>query len=135
MEKKPLYAAWAFLYIVCAVLGFIPEPTGFLYYLMIALSLIFFVPPFLLLIQGVKAGNLQTLRVIRTLSALSLGSTVVMFLLNVLSVGAGEIAGEMVYTLLILVSSPMVCCRFWILSLFLWACLLMGSILQLKKKN
>lgn len=135
MDKKTLYIAWGALYIICTVLGFIPNATGFLYYLMIAFSIVFFIPPFLLLYLSIKNRDDGTRKTLIALSALSLGSTVLMFLLNVLSAGAGEVAGEMAYGLLVLVSSPMICSQFWIMSLFLWACLLMGSILQMKKKK
>ena len=134
MDKKTLYAAWGCLYIVCTVLGFIPDAQGFWYFLMVALSVVFFIPGFWLLYLGIKNNDRGTLTVLRTLSALSLGCTVLMFILNVLSAGASDAAGEMVYGLLIIVSTPMICSQFWILSLFLWACLFMGSILNGKKK-
>lgn len=133
MDKKSLYIAWGFLYILCTVLGFIPEPEGFLFYLMVTLSVLFFVPAFALLYLAVKHRQQGTLMVIRNLSLLSLGCTVLMFVLNVLSVGGGEVAGEMAHGLLIIVSTPMVCSQFWVMSLFLWACLLMGSILNIQK--
>lgn len=133
MDKKSLYIAWGCLYILCTILSFIPGPAGFLYYLSMACSVVFFVPGFWLLYTAIRHHEKTTLAVIRSLSALSLGCTVVMFMLNVLSAGAGEAAGEMVHALLVIVSTPMVCSRIWILSLFLWACLLMGSILGPKK--
>ena len=135
MDKKSLYIAWGCLYILCTILGFIPEPAGFLYYLSIACSVVFFVPGFWLLYGAIVNHEKGTLAVIRGLSALSLGCTVLMFLLNVLSAGAGEAAGEMVHALLVILSTPMVCSRIWVLSLFLWACLLMGSILGPKKAS
>ena len=42
--------------------------------------------------------------------------------------------GNFLYQVLIIVSSPMVCSRHWALSLFLWACLLITSHQQLKKR-
>ena len=85
--------------------------------------------------QALKAGDKKELSRLRTISIASLTATVVMMLLNILSVGAGDLAGNMVYALLILVSSPMVCSQLWMLSLFLWACLLVASHQGLKGKK
>ena len=103
--------------------------------LMVTLSLAFFVPPAMLLYRAVPREDWQTIRRIRNLSILSLGSTMTMLILNFLSVGASAAVGNVLYWLLILVSAPMVCGQFWAVSLFLWACLLMVSIAQLKKRK
>ena len=55
MKKSTLYLLWAGLFIICAGLGFIPEPVGFPRFLLTALSIGFFVPPALLLHQAAKA--------------------------------------------------------------------------------
>ena len=55
--------------------------------------------------------------------------------LNILSVGASAAVGNMLYYLLIVVSSPMVCMRIQGISLFLWAVLLIVCMQQLKKKR
>lgn len=132
-KNKKLSIAWAVLYGFCAAFGFIPTPDGVLMALMVTLSLAFFVPPAMLLYRAVPREDWQTIRRIRNLSILSLGSTMTMLILNFLSVGASAAVGNVLYWLLILVSAPMVCGQFWAVSLFLWACLLMVSLSALKK--
>lgn len=124
MSNTLLYTLWGILYILTAGLGFIPEAEGFLAGLLIVLSLIFFVPGFMLLYRGEK-------KTVRILSFISLGSTVVCLLLNVWSVGMTRDMGEFLYILLGLVSAPMFCGRIWLIGLFGWASLLMGTVMKL----
>ena len=133
-SNKLYYIIWAALYVLCAGLSFIPEPAGALKGFMTALSLGFFVPPAVILYRAVRAQRYQTVALIRYLSLGSLVLTFVLLLLNFLSFGASAAAGSMVYWLLILASVPMVCSGAWILSLFLWACLLMVSLKFRNKK-
>ena len=133
MQKRNLYIAWGVLYIFCTVLSFIPPKEGGFFALCMGLSFGFFVPPALLLYRAVKRGEQGTVRLIRTLSAVSLGATLVMMVLNLLSVGASAAAGQAMYWLLIVVSSPMICMQIRGISLFLWAVLLIVSIRELKK--
>lgn len=126
MSNKHLYAAWGVLYILTAALGFIPEADGLAAIGMTLLSILFFVPGFCLLYRGEKKRVL-------ILSILSLALTVLFLLLNVWSVGMSRDMGDFLYWVLCLVSVPMFCSRFWILSLFGWACLLMGSLMKLPR--
>ena len=137
MKKKnlPYYIAWAALYVICAGLSFIPEPVGALKGLMTVLSLAFFVPPGLLLYQAVKDRQYATVSLLQYLSIASLALTFMLLLLNFLSFGASDTAGSMVHTLLILVSVPMICSRAWVLSLFLWALLLMICLKYRKNRE
>ena len=128
MSNKALYILWGALYILCAALGFIPSPADTASNAMTLLSIVFFVPGFLLLYQGQRVQ-------IRIISAVSLGLTLLSLVLNVLSVGMEEIDGQILYGLLGVVSAPMYCSQIWVLSLFLWACLLMASIFNKKKVN
>ena len=120
MSNKALYIIWGGLYILCAGLGFMQPGAEEAANAMTLLSVAFFIPGAVLLYRGQKVQ-------IRLLSAISLGVTVVCILLNILSVGMADIDGRILYTLLGLLSAPMFCSRMWLLSLFLWACLLMGS--------
>lgn len=129
MRNKTLYAAWAVLFALCAGLGFIPEPQGFGKAVLVILSLACFVPPFLLLRQGSR----NTRVLVRNLSALSLGLTLALLVLNFLSVRLPVAVGDMLYGMLVMVSSPMVCSQFWALSMFLWACLLFTAVSKLKQ--
>ena len=130
MNKKLLLMLWAGLFIMCAALGFIPEPEGAAAAAMTAVSVLFFLPPALLLY---KFRDLVTVKLIRNLSALSLGFTLVLLILNFLTVLRSEYLGQVLHYVLVIVSSPMICSGHWALSLFLWACLLMASLRQCRR--
>lgn len=134
MNKKNLFALWGGLYILCAALGFIPEPTGLVKGLLTALSVAFFIPGGVLLHRAKQQKDRAAASLVRNLSAASLGLTLLMLVANFLSLGAGKAAGDALYAALVIVSSPMVCSGYWLLSLFLWACLLVVSLEILKKK-
>ncbi len=129
MNKKLLYALWACLFIVCAGLGFIPEPEGTLQAVLTAASLLFFLPPAVLLYRG----DVSDAKLIRNFAALSLGLTLILLILNFLTALRSEFLGQVLHYTLVIVSSPMVCSGHWALSLFLWACLLMGSRKKCKR--
>ena len=57
MREKILYASWGCLYILCVGLGTIQEPAGFGKAVLVAISLLFFVPGALLLADAVKTGD------------------------------------------------------------------------------
>ena len=135
MSNKTLYYIWGGLFIFCGLLGFIPQPEGIVKVLMVLSSLVFFVPGAMLLYLNHKDGNLGTIKVVRNLSAISLGVTLFLLVLNFLSGKASSAMGDFLYGLLTMLSSPMVCSQYWFASLFLWACLLMTAISFLKKKK
>jgi len=116
---------------VCAGLGFIPEPEGTLRIFLTVLSLLFFLPPALLLYEAGKRQDKRVILLIRNLSILSLGLTMVLLILNFLTVLSSETLGLILYYVLIVVSSPMICSGYWAMSLFLWACLLTVSLRKL----
>ena len=134
MTKTTYYTIWAGMFIICAGLGFIPEPAGFLRVLLTLIALAFFLPPACLTYFAGKKGDKFTLRIIRNLAAASLGLTLTLILANFMSLMAPEALGNVLYVLLVIVSSPMVCGGAWVVSLFLWACLLMGSLMLLRQK-
>ena len=114
MKNKTLYLIWGGLFILCGLLGFIPEPDGFLRAVLVAFSVVFFVPGWILL----RRGQAKTVGI---LSAVSLAVTLLLLVLNLLSGHADQAAGEFLYGLLVIFSSPMICSQYWVLSLFLWA--------------
>ena len=126
MSDKVLYVLWGVLFIICAGLGFIPDPS----WTMTLVSLLFFLPPAVLLYQGDRS----RVKLVCALAALSLGLTLLVLIGNVLSVAASETVGTAMYYLLVIVSTPMVCSGYWALSLFLWACLLTAGLRLLKRK-
>ena len=126
MSNKVLYIIWGGLYIICAGLGFIPAPEGITANAMTLLSIGFFIPGAILLYRGQRIQ-------IRIISIVSLAATVIALMLNIWSVYLDKIDGEILYVLLGLVSAPMFSSRIWVLSLFLWACLLTASIFRKKE--
>lgn len=123
MNKKILYAVWAALFILCAAFGFLPERSGTVQALMTLLSLLFFLPPAMLLYRADR----KTRKRVGLLSALSLGLTLVLLVANIVFATASTAVGDLLHGILTVVSTPMLCCGSWALSLFLWACLLMGA--------
>lgn len=134
MKKTALFALWGFLLILCAGLGFIPEPEGALKWLLRILGAACFVPGGMLLYRAVREKDKKILCLIRKVSLISLILTALLLVLNILSVMWSETVGTVLYGLLIIVSSPMVCCGSYALSLFLWACLLTVSLKFEKNK-
>lgn len=130
MNQKVLFTLWGVLFVICAALGVIPAAGGGLQGIMTALSVLFFVPPVLLLYRGSR----DTALLIRNLSALSLGLTLVFLALNVAFAVSTETLGNILHYALAVVSSPMICSGYWALSLFLWACLLMAALKKTRKK-
>ena len=133
MTKKTCYILWAGLFILCAGLSFIPEPEGFTRIFLTGLSVLFFLPPALLACSAGKRRDRTTLKLLRNLAAMSLGLTLLLLIVNFLSFMAPAFLGNLLYTVLVFVSVPMVCSGYWVLSLFLWACLLMGCQKLLKQ--
>ena len=132
-KDRGLWLLWAALYIVTAGLGFIPQPAGFGMALLILLGLAFFIPPAILLFRSITGGDRQLVKKLRILSLASLSATLALLALNVISVLMSEAMGIFLNILLGLVSAPMMCVQFRGISMFLWACLLMSSLMLDKK--
>ncbi len=124
MDKNILKALWAGLFILCAALGFVPEPEGFTLVLMVGLAVLFFVPPYWLLWQAKQNKDAKELRFLRNVSILSLSVTFVLMVANLLSVLAPTWVGNVLYWALVICATPMMCSRVALLSLLAWAVLL-----------
>ena len=133
MKNRNLYIAWGVLYIFCTALSFVPSREGLYFALRMGLALGFFLPPAMLLYRSVKRSDKKTVQLIRALSILSLAATLVAMVLNLMTVGATAAAGRLMYWVLVIVSTPMICMEIRGISLFLWACLLFVSLKHLKK--
>lgn len=133
MKKTIYFALWGGLFILCAGLGFIPEPQGFLKWLMVALAAACFIPPALIVHCAGREKDYAILRLVRNLSIASLALTVVVLICNFLSLMASEAVGNALYIVLVIVSSPMVCGQYWLPSLFLWAFLMIFCIQKLRR--
>lgn len=132
-DKGILKALWAGMFLLCALLGFVPQPEGANKWLLLGFGILFFVPPGLLLYQCRKSADLENLRLVRNLSIVSLGVTVALLVANILSMLAPQTVGDALYYILVVVSTPMVCCQYWVVSLFLWAALLWCSLFFTKE--
>ncbi len=134
MKERVLYIAWAVLYAICAALGFYGEAEGFGKVLFVLTALIFFLPGAGLLILGYREKNRKILRRVRIISAVSLALTLLFLIANV-AVAAAEATNRLLHVLLVLVSAPMLCGQYWVMSLFLWACLLFATFVKLPKEK
>lgn len=136
MHKKFWYIIWLVLFGICAGLGMVTETQGVLRVLLTLLALAFFVPPAVLMYHGAKAGERGTLRRIRNLSALSLLLTLVLMVVNIATaLRVSEDVGKLLHILLVFFSTPMSCMGNGLVSLFLWACLLMVGIQNTRKRK
>lgn len=127
MKSQFLYALWGALFILCAGLGFIPDPAGVLRVLLTGLSILFFLPPALLVWKGRREKDRMALSLVRNLSIASLSLSVLLIIANFLTVFRSELLGDILHGVLVVVSSPMICSGHWAMSLFFWACLLISS--------
>ena len=134
MKQKALFVLWGGLFILCAGLGFIPQPEGFLRGAMTAAALGFFLVGWLTLYRADKTGDRDSLLLVRNLSLLSLGLTLLLLVFSFLTLNVSQWMGDLVHVILVIVSSPMICSGYWALSMFLWACLLLTARSYLKKK-
>jgi len=127
LPYKVLYALWAALFVITAVLGFIPpadKETAVLYQL---LAGIFFIPPWMIMLKARNEDAPKHKALIRNLSLASLGATVVLMVLNILSAGWSVAVGNALNAALTIVSAPMICGQGYFLGLFMWGVLLMGA--------
>ena len=129
MNKTILFVLWGGLFALCAGLGFF-APSGW----GLAMSLLFFLPPGMLVYRAGKEGDWHTVRLIRNLAALSLVLTMALLILNFVLAASSETLGNFLHGVLVVVSTPMIASGYWVLRLFLWACLLMASLKMQRKK-
>ena len=134
MKSSFLYPAWAGLYILCVCFGAISERSTTGQVMLNLTSLVFFVPPAIMLAQAVKAEDKKTLKTLRLISGLSLGLTMLALVGNILSVLAPRLLGDILYVVLLLVSAPMLCCQYWAFTLLLWAVLFFSTFPKTWKK-
>ena len=122
------YCVWLCLYILCVGLGTIEEAAGIGKVLFILTGLIFFLPGVYLLRLGKREKNKKITLRVRIVAICSLSLTAIVFCANVIAVSADASVGRILYDMLYLVSAPMFCVRYWIISIFLWACLFSASL-------
>ena len=132
LKELILYAIWFCLYLLCVGLGTVEQVEGVGKVLFLLTSLIFFIPGALLLVLAKQEKNRKIALRVRIVSICSLALTVIVFCANVFAAASSQMSGFL-NDLLNLVSAPMFCSQYWVLSLFCWACLLWASFI--KRKN
>ena len=130
LKRSTWYLLWLMAYLLCAGLGFLPAAEGGWIAVRVILAIGFFIPGFYLMYDAKKRSDKQALKKLRLICGLSLGLTAMLLFANIASVGAATWLGDGLYVLLVLFSSPMVFGHYWILSLFLWASLLIFSFVK-----
>lgn len=133
MNNKVVFLIWCGLFILCALLGFIPPVHGLVSVLLTLAAAAFFVPPWILFFRGMQRKDLSVLAVLRGISIASLVATLLFLVLFFMTAGTNETAGAYFYGLLAVFSAPMFCSQYWIFSLFLWACLFIASFSAIRK--
>lgn len=124
-----LYAIWLCLYILCVGLGTVDQMEGIGKVFFILTALIFFIPGTMLLVMGIREKNKKTVLRVRMIAVCSLVLTVVLFCVNIVAAAAGRVS-PVLHDLLNLVSAPMFCSQYWVISLFGWASLLSASFMK-----
>ena len=123
-----LYMLWGGLFALTALLGLVfPGATGFGRVLLLICTVGFFLPPWLILTKAKDAGDKRNLRLVRYLALGSLVMTMVLFCAGILSVRFGEGLGNVVHVLMTIICAPLMCGNYYVLPMFLWATLLVGS--------
>lgn len=134
MKEKALYCLWTILYAVCTALGFLGEVQGVGRVFLVLAAVIFFLPPAMLVAQGIREEKKKVLKTVRLIAIISLALTLIFFIANVAVAVGAENTNAFLNVCLVVVSTPMLCGQYWALSLFLWACLLFATFLKPKKQ-
>lgn len=135
MKQKLIYLLWLFLYIICVGLGTIYADILVLQLFQGLFAVLFFVPPVLLVLEGLREGQKKYLVQIRTISIISLALTLIFMIANIAAVYATESVGNTLNQIYILVAAPMHCLPYGFISIFLWACLVMLTFPRLWKEK
>ena len=130
MKRSSWYMLWLAAYLLCAGLGFLPTAEGIWIAVRAIVAVLFFVPGFYLVYDAKKRSDKKAVSRLRLVCGLSLGLTLAVFIANIAAANGADWLGDLLYVLLVLVSSPMVFGHYWILSLFLWASLLIFSFVK-----
>lgn len=132
---------WAGMYLLCIGLGKLPNVEGLGKAALVVVAVLFFLPPGLLLYNGLRFQNKTLVKRIRRLCILSLSLTtlclVAFFVIYILFAAqlVAPIAVNIIYYVLLVVSSPLFCGQYFFLSLFLWALLLFATFIKTPKKE
>lgn len=135
MKLKSVWLSWLYLFVLTAVLGFIPSPVGFFKVLLVALAVAFFVPGFMLLVKADHREDMKTIRLVRNIAIAALVVSTILIMLNFLSATLSAAWGLVLHGMLVIFAAPMICGQYWVLSLFGWACLMIYGTTLLKQRK
>lgn len=129
LRYNVLYSIWVALFGLTALLGLLfpgVENNWGLAGLRIV-SILFFLPPWLILAKAKQEDNRRHIRLIRYLALAWLVLALVLVCASILSINYFPLMGDLLHFLLTVICTPMVCSNFYALPMFLWATLLIGS--------
>lgn len=128
MKQKTVYPVWGIIYILCVLLGFVSQRNTAINVAFAIVSVLFFVPGVVLLVDAYKQADKKALLRLRYISLGSLVLTLVFLMASFASASSGSvILGNVLHYILAVVSAPMLCSGIWALTIFLWACLFIAS--------
>ena len=128
MKQKTVYPVWGIIYILCVLLGFVSQRNTAINVAFAIVSVLFFVPGVVLLVDAYKQADKKALLRLRYISLGSLVLTLVFLMASFASASSGSVVlGNVLHYILAVVSAPMLCSGIWALTIFLWACLFLAS--------
>ena len=134
LTYKTLCLLWAGLFAVTAVLGllFPGAQSGAGRFFLALISVVFFLPPFLILRRAKAERNRFYLRLVRYLSIANLVLTPVLICAGILSLPYGEALGNLIHVLMTVLCAPLVCSNYYALPMVLWAMVFYSSFIRKK---
>ncbi len=133
VRYQTLYILWAVLFAASAVLGLLfPAAEGGAKAALMILSAVFFLPPWLILAKANHSGSAHHRRLIRLLAVLALVLATVMICVSILAANSSDGVNAALHVVMTIVTAPMICSNYYVLPLFLWATLLIGSFAKKK---
>ena len=134
MKKMLLYIIWGCMAVLCIGLGTLETEDLLLQGALCAIGVMFFVPGAFLLYDAISSADRKEILRLRIISILSLVLTVIFLVAFILSAAVGAAAADVLYDLLIVFSCPMICCQYWLISLFLWGCMFSATFIKPNRK-
>lgn len=129
LKYGTLYRDWGILFAATALLGLLfpgaKHPLGL--FALRTVTVLFFLPPWLILTKAKNEENHHHRKLIRYLSAASLAATVALFCCAVFALRLPEFMGTVIHVVMAILCAPLVCSNYYALPLFLWAVLLILS--------
>ena len=135
MKTKQYWLWWLYFYVFCAVLSFLPEPEGFLWWAMLLIGLAFFVPGVVLVRQADVRDRLNVVKTVKKVSIIALCVDVFLICVNIASPLLSKEWGYVLQWMLNILASPMGCGQSPALTLFGWAFMMCYCIYVEKKER